>query len=126
MWELLKETRGYSISKSRIALSKPNLLHWLGLDYSYHETVNKGHHRPMPRDSRRAVPVSQLPLLHRQEQWAGLTTVVMVWSQGQLWNKTTTEVRFYISSLDADSAIIRLFLLMGVLKIQSNWVLDVT
>jgi len=34
-----------SISKSRIALSKPNLLHWLGLDYSYHETVNKGHHR---------------------------------------------------------------------------------
>jgi len=49
------------------------------------------------------VPVNQLPLLHRQEQWGGLTNVVMVWSQRHLWNKTTTEVRFYISSLDADA-----------------------
>jgi len=39
--------------------------------------------------------VSQaLPPLHRQSQWVGLTSVILVKSIRQLWNKTTTEVRF--------------------------------
>ena len=75
---------------------------WQGINLSYHETVETGHH---PIETRQvwAVPVSQLPPLHRQRQWVGLTTVVMVLSRRQLWNKTTTAVRFYISSLDGDA-----------------------
>lgn len=62
---------------------------WQGIESSYHETVETGHHRI---ETRRvwAVPVSLLPPLHRQSQWVGLTTVVMVKSTRQLWNKTTT------------------------------------
>jgi predicted transposase YbfD/YdcC len=71
--------------------------------------------------------VSQLPLLHRQSQWAGLTTVVMVRSTRQLWNKTTTEVRFYISSLAADARrhnqVIRSH---WSIENSLHWVLDVT
>ncbi len=70
---------------------------WEGIDYSYHETVEAGHHRVETRQVW-VVSVKQLPRLHRQSQWEGLTTVVMVRSQRQLWNKTTTEIQFYLSS----------------------------
>jgi predicted transposase YbfD/YdcC len=99
---------------------------WQGIDYSYHETVEAGHHR---RETRQiwAVPVNQLPALHRQSLWVGLTTVVMVCSTRQLWNKTTYAVRFYISSLAADalrhSQVIRSH---WSIENSLHWVLDVT
>jgi predicted transposase YbfD/YdcC len=99
---------------------------WQGIDYSYHETVERGHHRLETRQIW-AVPVSQLPLLHRQSLWVGLTTVVMVCSTRQLWNKTTYAVRFYISSLAADalkhSQVIRSH---WSIENSLHWVLDVT
>ncbi len=99
---------------------------WQGIEYSYHETLETGHHRIETRCCW-AVPVSQLPPLHRQSQWLGLTTVVMVRSQRQLWNKTTTKVRFYISSLEADAQrhnrVIRSH---WSIENSLHWVLDVT
>ncbi len=71
---------------------------WQGIEYSYHEKVESGHHR-IETLQIWVVPVSQLPLLHRHSLWPGLTTLVMVRSVRQLWNKTTTEIRFFISSL---------------------------
>lgn len=99
---------------------------WHLIDYCYDETVEAGHHRI---DSRQvwAVPVSQLPLLHRQSQWVGLTTVVMVKNTRRLWNKTTREVRFYISSLQVDAhrhnRVIRSH---WSIENSLHWVLDVT
>ncbi|MGB5711455.1 MAG: ISAs1 family transposase, partial [Waterburya sp.] len=99
---------------------------WQGMEYSYHETLESGHHRIEMRQVW-AVPVSQLPTLHRQSQWLGLTTVVMVRSQRQLWNKTTTNVRFYISSLEAaaqrHNQVIRSH---WSIENSLHWVLDVT
>jgi predicted transposase YbfD/YdcC len=99
---------------------------WQGIEYSYHETVESGHHRIETRQVW-AVSVSQLPPLHRQSQWLGLATVVMVRSQRQLWNKTTTKVRFYLSSLNADAQrhnrVIRSH---WSIENSLHWVLDVT
>ncbi len=99
---------------------------WQGVEYSHHETVESGHHRIETRQVW-VVPVSQLPPLHRQSQWLGLTSVVMVRTQRQLWNKTTTEVRFYISSLEADAQrhnrVIRSH---WSIENSLHWVLDVT
>ena len=53
---------------------------WEGIEYSYYETVESSHHRIETRQVW-TVSVSQLPPLHRQEQWLGLTTVVMVRSR---------------------------------------------
>ncbi len=61
-----------------------------GIDYSYHQIVETGHHRIENRQVW-AVSVSQLPPLHRQNHWLGLTTVVMVKRTRQLWNKTTNQ-----------------------------------
>ena len=99
---------------------------WQGIESSYYEKVETGHHRIETRQVW-AVPVSQLPPLHRQSKWMGLTTVVMVKSTRQLWNKTTTAVRFYISSLDPDAQqhnrVIRSH---WSLENSLHWVLDVT
>jgi len=65
---------------------------WQG-EYSYHQTVDG----TSPGETRQvwAVSVRQLPPLHRQSQWVGLTSVILVKSIRQLWNKTT-EVRFSV------------------------------
>jgi len=99
---------------------------WDGITYSYQKTVDAGHHRIETRQVW-AVPVSQLPPLHRQALWPGLTSVVMVKSTRELWNKTTSDVRYYISSLTADAErhqqVIRSH---WSIENSLHWVLDVT
>ena len=99
---------------------------WDGLDYDYHETMESSHHRIETRQVW-TVPVSQLPLLPRQGKWTGLSTVVMVRSTRQLWNKTTTEVRFYISSLPSN-AVRHAQVIRSHWSVENSlhWVLDVT
>ena len=99
---------------------------WQGIAYSFWQTVESGHHRIETRQIW-AVPVSQLPSLHRQNLWSGLTTVVMVRSVRQLWNKTTTEVRFFLSSLTGDAQKhARVIRSHWSIENSLHWVLDVT
>jgi predicted transposase YbfD/YdcC len=99
---------------------------WKGIAFSTDETVNGGHHR-IERRQVIAVNVDQLPPLHRQTQWDGLTTIVRVRSTRQLWNKTTQEDRFYISSLLPDaSRHNRLIRSHWTMENSLHWVLDVT
>jgi predicted transposase YbfD/YdcC len=72
---------------------------WLGIEHQVTETLESGHNRTEHRQLW-AVPLTQLPPLPRQSQWVGLTTVVRVRRTRHLWNKTTTEVHFYLSSLE--------------------------
>jgi predicted transposase YbfD/YdcC len=97
-----------------------------GVTNSYDERVEKGHHRTEKRQVW-CVPVSQLPPLHNQDDWVGLKCVVMVVRVRHLWNKTTREVQFYLTSLDCDARklgqAIRLH--WGV-ENSLHWTLDVT
>ncbi|WP_293094200.1 hypothetical protein [Moorena sp. SIO3I6] len=52
------------------------------------------------------MPISQLPDLPNPSKWQGKTCVVMVKRERRLWNKTTTEVCFYITSLGADARVL--------------------
>ena len=72
------------------------------ITHSYDERVEKGHHRTEKRQVW-CVPISQLPPLHNQDDWLGLKCVVMVVRVRHLWNKTTREVQFYLTSLDCDA-----------------------
>ena len=73
-----------------------------GIEHSYDQRVEAGHHR---RENRQVwvVPVAALPDLYQPSPWAGLQSVVMVVRVRQLWNKTTREVQFYLSSLPCDA-----------------------
>lgn len=88
--------------------------------------LESAHHR-IERRQVWSVPIEQLPPLHEAVEWAGLRTIVVVERTRHLWNKTTHEVQFYLSSLPADSprigAAIRLH--WGIENSQ-HWVLDVT
>ena len=97
-----------------------------GITHDYDQRLEKGHHRTEKR-SCWCVPVSQLPTLHNQDAWSGLKCVVMVVRVRRLWNKTTREVQFYLTSLDCDARklgqTIRLH--WGV-ENSLHWTLDVT
>lgn len=73
-----------------------------GREYNYYEQVEAGHHRVEKRQVP-TVEVSELPPLHNQALWTGLKTVVMIVIERQLWNKTTTAARFYLSSLSRNA-----------------------
>jgi len=86
---------------------------YLGREYNYYEQVEAGHHRVEKRQVW-TVDVSELPPLPNQELWTGLKTVVMIVSERRLWNQTTTEARFYLSSLSSNAETI-------ALAIRSHW-----
>ncbi len=51
-----------------------------GIEYSYCEQIEAGHHRIEKREVY-SVPVTELPPLHNQNKWLGLKTVIMVVSE---------------------------------------------
>jgi len=67
-----------------------------------------------------------LALLH-QAGWIGLKSVVMVVRTRQLWNKTTHQVQFYLTSLESDApTVARAIRLHWGIENQLHWTLDVT
>lgn len=73
-----------------------------GITNSYDERVDSCHHRTEKRQVW-CVPVCQLPPLHNHSDWVGLKCLVMVVRVRHLWNKTTSEVQFYLTSLDCNA-----------------------
>ena len=71
--------------------------------------------------------VAALGGLHKQEQWADIQTIVIVERCRYLWNKTTHELLFYLSSLPVDAQLNgRVIRQHWSLENQEHWVLDVT
>ncbi|MBD1919518.1 ISAs1 family transposase [Microcoleus sp. FACHB-831] len=96
-----------------------------GIDYSYYETIEANHDRIEIRKCW-TVPVCLLEGNYAQ-QWAGIRTIGMIVSERRLWNKTTYEVRYYISSLTSEAKILGEAVRShwGV-ENSLHWVLDVT
>ncbi len=65
-------------------------------------TTETGHHRIETRVVW-TLPLSAFGSLHQVDQWAGLQSIVIVERTRRLWNKTTHEVQFYLSSLPPQS-----------------------
>jgi predicted transposase YbfD/YdcC len=64
-------------------------------------TTEAGHHRIDTRQGW-AIALDQLPSLHQSQEWAGLKSIVVMERTRRLWNETTHEIQFYLSSLAAD------------------------
>ncbi|WP_445251689.1 MULTISPECIES: ISAs1 family transposase [unclassified Microcoleus] len=97
-----------------------------GTLHSYDQRVERGHHRTEKR-SCWCVPLSQLPTLHHQNDWVGLQCVVMVVRVRHLWNKTTREVQFYLTSLSCNAQrVAQAIRLHWGIENSLHWTLDVT
>lgn len=96
-----------------------------GIEYSYYETIESNHLRISIRKCW-TVPISLLGGKYAQ-QWAGIRSIGMIVSERRLWNKTTYEVRYYISSLTSDAKVLGQAVRShwGV-ENSLHWVLDVT
>ena len=97
-----------------------------GIQVSHDKRVEKGHHRLEIREVW-TVPISAVGTLYKSEQWEGLSSIVMVVRTRHLWNKTTHQVQFYLTSLKSDASIVGqgIRLHWGI-ENQAHWTLDVT
>lgn len=97
-----------------------------GINYSYDIRVESGHHRKEKRIVW-AISIDQMGDLYKQAQWSGLQTVVKVVRTRHLWNKTTQEVMFYLSSLPPNAQKLGQAIRQHwSIENQLHWVLDVT
>ncbi|MGK7948903.1 MAG: ISAs1 family transposase [Xenococcaceae cyanobacterium] len=85
-----------------------------------------GHHRREKRQLT-AVALNQMGGLYKEAQWSGLQTIIRVVRTRHLWNKTTQEVMFYLSSLPPDAKQLgKVIRQHWSIENQLHWVLDVT
>ncbi len=99
---------------------------WEGIDYSYYDGSDAGHYRIESRQVW-VVPISQVTTLTKRKKWKGLKTIVMVRRKRSLWNDETDNVSYYISSLEADAAMIADSIRSHwSVENSLHWVLDVT
>ena len=97
-----------------------------GIEVSEDSRTEKAHHRIETRKVW-AVPVGVLGGLYKQEDWTDIQTIVIVERFRYLWNKTTHEVQFYLSSLPVDAQLNgRVIRQHWSIENQEHWVLDVT
>jgi predicted transposase YbfD/YdcC len=99
---------------------------WKGINVSYDKRIEKAHHRREIREVW-TVPVAAIGELYQPKLWAGLQSLVMVIRVRHLWNKTTREVQFYLTSLNSDALIIgRAIRKHWGIENQAHWTLDCT
>lgn len=97
-----------------------------GIDVSYNKRIEKGHHRTEIREIW-TVPVTVIGELYQPKLWAGLQTLVMVVRVRHLWNKTTREVQFYLTSLHSDAQLLgRAIRKHWGIENEAHWTLDCT
>jgi predicted transposase YbfD/YdcC len=97
-----------------------------GIDVSYDKRIEKAHHRTEIRQVW-SVPVSAISDIYQPRVWAGLQSVVMVVRVRHLWNQTTREVQFYLTSLHSDAQLLgRAIRKHWGIENQAHWTLDVT
>ena len=97
-----------------------------GIEVSEYFRTETAHHRVETRKVW-AVPVVALGRIYKQEEWAELPTIVIVEPFRYLWNTTTHEVQFYLSSLLVDAQLNgRAIRQHWSIENQEHWVLDAT
>ena len=88
------------------------------------ETVEKGHGRI---ETRKCEVINKLDFLDEKEQWAQLKSLARVTASREINGKKTSEIRLYISSVEADAQSFNSFIRQhwGV-ENPLHWTLDVT
>lgn len=72
---------------------------WQGVAHDYHKTVNKDHARLEIRECWVVSQSDYLTYLRRYGDWKDLRSLVKITAQRQFNGKTTTQTRYFISSL---------------------------
>lgn len=99
---------------------------FIGIEFSYDKRIEKAHHRTEIREVW-SVKAAAIPQLYQPKVWVGLQSLVMVVRVRHLWNKTTREVQFYLTSLHSDAQLIgRAIRKHWGIENEAHWTLDCT
>ena len=122
----LKGNQGTLYQRVKAFFQQAEATQWSDIEFSYSDRTEAGHHRVEHRQVW-AVPITQVPHWPQVHKWRGLTTLVMVKRERRLWNKTTFEVCFCITSLGADATLLaQAIRAHWGIENSLHWVLDVT
>jgi predicted transposase YbfD/YdcC len=92
----------------------------------YHQTVDKGHGRIEIRECWTLTDPEFLVYLRNRSAWVGLRTLAMVKAERRVGDKTSCEVRYYISSLpDQAQPVLDAVRSHWGIENQLHWILDV-
>jgi len=93
--------------------------------HTQHQHCESGHHRVESRTLWQ-FPAAQVFSPDQQRDWAGLQSLVVVQSHRRLWNKDTSELRYFLSSLAVDAQAFASYIRAhwGI-ENQLHWCLDV-
>lgn len=92
--------------------------------HEFHQSIDKGHGRI---EIRRCWTLSDLDYLVQKPQWKGLRSVAMIQSQRRTSGVTTTETRYYLSSLAGNAQqIAQAVRSHWAIENSLHWVLDVS
>jgi predicted transposase YbfD/YdcC len=96
------------------------------VDYDYHREIDKGHGRIEIRECWTTSDPAYLRYIGEWADWKGLQSLAMVRSERRIGDKTTTESRYFISSLESDAELM-LDTVRTHWEIENkvHWVLDV-
>lgn len=98
---------------------------WEGIEFDFVQSQETGHGRDETRQIW-AIDISELPDWPELGEWEGLATIVVVRRERVLWNKTTREVHFYLTSCEAQASVLaRAIRFHWGIENQLHWVLDV-
>lgn len=88
------------------------------------ETVEKGHGR---LETRKCEVINTLDFLDQKEEWSGLNTLVRITAQREIKGAKTTEIRLYISSVDAEAKEFNAYIRQHwAVENSLHWTLDMT
>lgn len=95
------------------------------VEHSWHHQSEAGHHRIETRTLWQ-VPAAQVFTAPQLAQWAGLQSLVVIHAQRRCWQRETSEVRYFLSSLAVDAqTFARYIRAHWGIENQLHWCLDV-
>jgi predicted transposase YbfD/YdcC len=95
------------------------------IECTEHQQTQAGHHRIESRTIWQ-MPAAQVFDAQQLQHWAGLKSLVVIQSHRRLWNKDTSETRYFLSSLSTDAQTFAGYIRAhwGI-ENQLHWCLDV-
>ena len=122
----LKENQGRLHEDVRDLFEGAQEMGFAGIAYDFHETISKGHGRIETRRCWTTSDPHGLEYIRDRRAWKKLNNLVMVTSERSIGEETTTDTRFYISSLKSDARAL-LQATRGHWGIENSvhWVLDI-
>jgi len=119
----LKGNQGNLAREVEDVFADADKVNFEGYEWDYYETRGKGHGR---QEIRRHWTLTSTGLLGEGVKWKGLKTIAVVESERTVNGKTTSDMRYYIGSIENDAKVFAKAA-RGHWAVENNlhWVLDV-